>query len=302
MRLKSSLILVVLFIMGYGCASSVSPINRKVQGEEMVEEDRPSLSKVQIFWGHAKKVWTVLPREIIQSSQRNFYCGDLEVPHQVMEKNFIAFVSVSHKDPLPFICSLHVTRDGEMVSYPLFEIVPKYYAFDKEYLDVAKQHVELSSKNLKRWKGEMALQRKIYSESVDEPHFNTGFSLPLESVITSPFGLRRIFNNKRESRHLGTDFRARRGTSIPVSNRGRVVFVGDLFFNGKTVIVDHGMNIFTMYCHLSQIATEQGKIVSKGSIIGLAGATGRVTGPHLHWGLKVDGNWVKGRAFVNEQI
>ena len=148
----------------------------------------------------------------------------------------------------------------------------------------------------------MAMQKKVYRSGVALPHFQEDFSLPLESKVTSPYGLRRIFNDKQESRHSGTDFRAAVGVPIPVSNRGKVVFTGDLFFNGHTVIVDHGMNIFTMYCHLSEVTAQLGAMVEKMEIIGLAGATGRVTGPHLHWGVKVDHQWINSMPFVQEGI
>ena len=109
-----------------------------------------------------------------------------------------------------------------------------------------------------------------------------------------------MFNNKKRSQHLGNDFRAAIGVPIPVSNRGRVVYVGNLFFSGNVVVVDHGLDIFTLYGHLSKIKTTKGSIVYIGDIIGLAGMSGRVSGPHLHWGVKINGNSVDGFSLSRE--
>lgn len=288
------------FVSVYSCSSRVVSLSRTVQGGGT--EEIPTLSRVKVLWGHAKKLQIVLPEDLAYSQEKIFICEGQEIPYQIQERNFISFVSVRHKNPKPFTCTLKVSEEGQVKSYPLFEIVPEEYAFKKEYLNVDKKHINLSPQNLERWKREMAMQEKVYSSSEKKPYFKTNFTLPLNSVVTSPFGLWRIFNNQRDSRHLGTDFRAAVGVPVPASNRGKVVFSGDLFFNGKTVIIDHGMNIFTMYCHLSAIAVEPLDMVSSETIIGLAGRTGRVTGPHLHWGVKVNGHWVNGLAFADEEI
>ena len=107
-------------------------------------------------------------------------------------------------------------------------------------------------------------------------------------------------NNKKRSQHLGNDFRAKIGVKIPVSNRGKVVYVGDLFYTGGVVIVDHGLNIFSLYAHLSKTLVTTGTIVNRGDIVGLSGATGRVSGPHLHWGIKINGHNADGFSLVEE--
>lgn len=115
------------------------------------------------------------------------------------------------------------------------------------------------------------------------------FILPSSGKAMPNFGERRIFNNKPRSSHKGIDIKVPYGTPVKASNSGRVVLASDLYFAGKTVIIDHGMSVFTMYCHFSKIRVTRGKLVKKGEIIGEIGATGRVTGPHLHWGVKVSG-------------
>ena len=265
----------------------------------------PSPTTIKIYPGHAQKIQIIVPAEIA-SVQRKLVCGNKkkgrEVFHQISGNILKAFVSASYKSPKAYSCWLKLTHLKKRSSHRLFDLVLEKFSFKYEKLNVPKKHVELSPKNLARWRKEMAIQKKVYASGVFNPYFQEDFMRPLDSVITSPYGLKRIFNNQRESWHSGTDFRAAVGVPIPVSNRGKAVFVGDLFFNGKTVIVDHGMNIFTMYCHLSETRAEQGEILSKGQILGLAGATGRVTGPHLHWGVKVNYQWISGLPFVEEGI
>ena len=118
--------------------------------------------------------------------------------------------------------------------------------------------------------------------------------IPLNSVITSIYGIKRTYNKQHKGQHLGTDFRAPIGEKIPASNRGKIVFSGDLFYTGWTVIIDHGLDIFTVYGHLSKTLVEAGQIVQKGDLIGLAGNTGRSSGPHLHWGVKIQGQYIDG--------
>ena len=287
------------FVLCCGCAASSH--FREIDWTSL-EKKRPLPAKIKIYRGHAKKLVAFVPQEFALVKRR-FICGGKEVYHELMGNRLVAFVGVSYKEKRGFHCQLEVEGpQGRRKSYPLFELVLKKFQFEQEYLNVPKKHIELSSKNLARWKREVALQKKIYASGVKRPYFQESFTRPLESVVTSSYGRRRVFNNKRESWHSGTDFRAPVGTPIPVSNRGKVVFVGDLFFNGKVVIVDHGMNIFTMYCHLSKIKVEVGNIILKGKLIGLAGETGRVTGPHLHWGVKVNHQWISGLPFVEEGI
>ncbi len=129
----------------------------------------------------------------------------------------------------------------------------------------------------------------IYGITTDRWLGKGFFILPSSGKATPNFGERRIFNNKPRSSHKGIDIKVPYGTPVKASNSGRVVLASDLYFAGKTVIIDHGMSVFTMYCHFSKIRVKRGKLVKKGEIIGEIGATGRVTGPHLHWGVKVSG-------------
>ena len=145
-----------------------------------------------------------------------------------------------------------------------------------------------------RLASERALVRDLHRQSHDVPRlWQAPFQLPRPGPTGDGFGMRRIFNGRLHSRHLGVDFSGRRGDSVVATNRGVVAFAGDLYFSGTTIFLAHGAGLLTAYLHLSQVLVAPGDTVSAGQLIGFVGATGRVTGPHLHWsasygGLAVD--------------
>ena len=112
--------------------------------------------------------------------------------------------------------------------------------------------------------------------------------LPLEGRLSSPFGLRRYFNDQPRRPHSGIDIAAPKGTPISAPAAGKIITTGDYFFNGNTVFIDHGMGLVTMYCHMDRIDVKEGQTVERGEQIGTIGMTGRVTGPHLHWGISLN--------------
>jgi murein DD-endopeptidase MepM/ murein hydrolase activator NlpD len=115
------------------------------------------------------------------------------------------------------------------------------------------------------------------------------FALPRPFDVTAEFGQERVFNGEMQSRHTGLDLRGPVGAPVHAAGRGRVVLTGDFYFSGNGVFLDHGLGVYTGYFHLSEILVSDGEMVETGDLIGRVGATGRVTGPHLHWSLWVDG-------------
>jgi len=113
------------------------------------------------------------------------------------------------------------------------------------------------------------------------------FERPHPGDMAPNFGEKRVYNNVPRSTHSGVDIAAPYGSPVRASNSGRVVLARDLYFSGKTVIIDHGLGLFTFYCHFSDLKVSRGDMVKKGELIALAGSTGRSTGPHLHWGVKL---------------
>jgi murein DD-endopeptidase MepM/ murein hydrolase activator NlpD len=166
--------------------------------------------------------------------------------------------------------------------------------FATEKLQVEKQFVEPDPAQLRRAKEETARLQAIFATVTPEKLWSGKFLMPLDGIYNGRnFGRRRVLNGQPRSPHSGVDFPAASGTPVHASQSGRVVLAENLFFAGNTVIVDHGLGIYTLYGHLSAIDVKPGENVQAGAVLGKVGATGRVTGPHLHWGLTVE------RARVN---
>ena len=168
-----------------------------------------------------------------------------------------------------------------------FQIIAGQY--QSERLKVKPGKVSPSKAAVERIRQERKEVKKIYADGHFDRLWTAPFAKPLQSAVTSPFGSKRLFNGSTKSFHSGLDFRAAVGTPIFAANSGIVKLAKDLFFSGNIVIIDHGMGVFTNYAHLSRIDVSPGQFVRCGEQIGLAGATGRVNGPHLHWGAKVSG-------------
>ncbi len=158
--------------------------------------------------------------------------------------------------------------------------------FPTQKLTLSRDKVFLSKKNLKRVRSEKRLLQSIFrKESI--PLWKGSFLMPLRNEISTAFGTRRVINEEVVSSHRGLDIRGKAGEPVLASNNGRVVLAQDLFYGGNTVVLDHGQGIYTLYMHLSEIRVKEGTFVSKGEPVGLVGSTGRSTGPHLHFGVKV---------------
>lgn len=178
------------------------------------------------------------------------------------------------------------TEDGrEALGTLAVSVKPK--DFPSEELTVAPKFVTPPPEVQERLEKERAKLRQVYVRRTPLPLPSKPFARPVPGDPTSTFGTRRLYNGKPRSPHPGLDLRAAEGTPIHSSGPGRVVVAQDLYYSGNTVIVDHGGGLYTIYAHLSFIQVSEGSEVEQGQVLGLSGATGRVTGPHLHWGAKI---------------
>jgi hypothetical protein len=156
-------------------------------------------------------------------------------------------------------------------------------------LTVSPKFVEPPPEALKEIEEESKIKAKVYAASGAEPLWRGSFHAPVASSPTDSFGTRRMFNGKLASIHKGADFHAPMGTPVHASNSGVVVLARKLYYEGNCVIIDHGMGLFTLSMHFSRIDVHEGQRVKAGDRLGLSGATGRVTGPHLHWAVRWQG-------------
>jgi len=171
-----------------------------------------------------------------------------------------------------------------------------YRVDDKQYKEQRisienKRKVNPAPLDMKRINKEN-VRLKVVKSSRAETLIATDFIWPLKGIISSPFGLRRFFNDQPRRPHGGIDIAAAEGEPIIAPADGVVIDTGDYFFNGNSVFIEHGLGLQTFYAHMSRIDVQRGDRVSVGDVIGAVGATGRVTGPHLHWSVGLNGTWV----------
>ena len=163
----------------------------------------------------------------------------------------------------------------------------------KEYqtrqLTVAPRYVEPPPEVSDRIAREARQQAAIFATATEERLWRGSWGRPVPGQATSAFGSRSVFNGQARSPHSGADFRAAEGTPVTAPNVGTVVLTGDTYFSGGSIILDHGWGLYSYFAHLSKILVEAGDLVESGQVVGHAGATGRVTGPHLHWTLRLNG-------------
>jgi murein DD-endopeptidase MepM/ murein hydrolase activator NlpD len=178
-----------------------------------------------------------------------------------------------------------------------FVIDPVRYA--EQRLSVPPGTVDLSRQDLDRYERERAHLAQVAATLSDTVPASLRLRQPAAGPRSSSFGMRRIFNGKSRNPHSGMDIAASVGSPVVAAAAGRVIDSGDYFFNGKTVWLDHGRGLLTMYCHLSAINVRPGDSVDAGDVIGAVGSTGRVTGAHLHWSVSLNRVMVDPALFLD---
>ncbi|WP_345535944.1 peptidoglycan DD-metalloendopeptidase family protein [Variovorax defluvii] len=192
---------------------------------------------------------------------------------------------------------VRVLRQGGETRELPYTITPKRY--QEQHLKVKPGHVDLSAEDLARYERERAHQQQVTATfSEPFPRGELRMQVPVPGRRSSSFGLRRVFNGEKRNPHSGMDIAAATGTPVKAPLAARVIDTGDYFFNGGTVWLDHGGGLLSMYCHLSRIDVKAGDVVEPGERFCAVGATGRVTGPHLHWSVMLNRAMVDPALFI----
>ena len=252
---------------------------------------------------------TALTKSDIYISSTLIPQGDLGLIRIRVQKNELPSVKWREKD-------IHLVQDGDKSSWIGFLAVdlfqePGFYtgivkvegkeqefSFQikvllKDYgtrrLSLPKKMVDPDSETLKRVKIESEKMAALWEAQGGYPVWEGPFLRPVPGKVIGTFGRKSVINDQPRSPHSGVDMRGRKGSPVKAANHGKVILTGDHFFSGKSIVLDHGGEILSMYFHLDKILVKTGDMVEKGQIIGLIGSTGRATGPHLHFGVRIDG-------------
>ncbi len=202
----------------------------------------------------------------------------------------IAGLSVEHK---PGAMSLDVTGKTAAGQERLEgELDVRKPDFRRRQLSVSKRFTNISKKDRLRSKEDQQAFDETFDRDFEPWVFDAPFAWPRLDGVGAPFGDLRLFNGKKKSQHFGTDINGETGDPITAANDGEVVMVRECFGSGGTVIIHHGGRLFTTYFHMSAFSVKQGDRVVRGQPLGKVGKSGRVTGPHLHFGVKLDGRWI----------
>lgn len=230
-----------------------------------------------------------------QPSPHVSYQGQPVMVLQDSDQSWIAVVGIDLKTP-PGEHSVRLHDEGGDQSLS-FTVNSKEYQAQHIRLK-NKSHVTPDPAQTKRYEREYKEQISAYQSFRPVLPSNVSFDKPVDGRLSSPFGLRRFFNGQERNPHSGLDFAVPQGTPVKAPADGVVTIVADYFFNGKTLFIDHGQGLITMYCHLSEFDVKVGDVVSRGQVIARVGATGRATGPHLHWNVSLNNARVDPALFI----
>ncbi len=192
------------------------------------------------------------------------------------------------------------TEGQEALGLLVVEVIARDYP--EERLEVASRFVQPSAEALRKIEADREKLNRVYARRGTPRHREGVFLRPVPGRPTSIFGTRRFFNGEARDPHPGLDLEAATGTEVRASGDGEVVLAQDLYYAGNTVIIDHGQGLFTIYAHLSRIDAVEGQPIARGAVLGRSGATGRVTGPHLHWGAKFGAEPFDPRALLDAKL
>ncbi|HSA62801.1 MAG TPA: M23 family metallopeptidase [Nitrospiraceae bacterium] len=214
-------------------------------------------------------------------------------------KGFVGLLGVDLQDE-PGTHELAVDiKNGEQTRHLSYDILVVKEKFQVEHLKLPKEKVDLDEKSLARWKAEQEQVKEALATDSRMKLWQPGFVEPVNGKRTGIFGSVRIMNGQARNPHNGEDIGAPLGADVAATNDGVVRLTVDHIFSGRGVYLDHGLGFYSMYFHLSEVLVKEGDLVRAGQIVGKVGATGRATGPHLHWGVKLNGARVNPYALLD---
>jgi murein DD-endopeptidase MepM/ murein hydrolase activator NlpD len=216
----------------------------------------------------------------------------VRIPMVFSEKKFAyegLFGIDMNTQPGTYSIKINGIDEGKRVYMSSLSLKVEKVDFGAQKLSLPSSMVDLDKKTLERVNQETMKLKTLLQAFQDEKFWRGAFIRPVEGELSGAFGVSRMINGKRRGQHTGIDLQAEEGTPVLACNRGMVVLVDELFFSGKSVILDHGWGLFSMYFHLSEIRVQEGERIDKGAILGRVGSTGRSTKPHLHWGIRMNG-------------
>ncbi|MBP6018010.1 MAG: peptidoglycan DD-metalloendopeptidase family protein [Burkholderiaceae bacterium] len=231
----------------------------------------------------------------VSTAPKVFYKNNPVLVVKDSDQQWIAIVGIDLKTkPSKQLVNLDTPQGQRQLS---FVVGNKNYTIQRITLK-NKSHVQPDPEQTRRYEREYKEQIDAYASFRSPLPSNVLLDKPVEGRLSSQFGLRRFFNGEERNAHSGLDFAVPQGTPIKAPADGVVTIVADYFFNGKTVFLDHGQGLVTMYCHLSASQVKVGDVVSRGQVIAKVGATGRATGPHLHWNVSLNNTRVDPAIFI----
>ncbi|KTC66236.1 peptidase, M23/M37 family (plasmid) [Legionella adelaidensis] len=228
-------------------------------------------------------LYNKIPVAVVESIKPNQWLLVLGIPLDTKETIQNIFINKPHSAYLPFYISPKTYKTQNITIKDERKVNP--FAEDKER--IAQEEKKMDA---------------IYATFNSTNPFQQAFAAPLRGPVTSLFGLNRVYNKEPRPPHSGLDIAAAEGTPVKAVNNGQIIATADYFYTGNTVIIDHGMGVFSLYGHLHEIKVKEGDSIRQGEIVGTVGKTGRATGPHLHWSMIINKTLVDPLLFVNYQF
>ena len=265
------------------------------------KEDRPGKDG-QLSGKQGQVLWIEVPIPDRSTQVRGKFLGRAIRFFPVNPEVYGALLGIDMNDPIgsqEFIVNVTSAARTKTLSYTVLVMKED---FTVQHLTLPKDKVDLDQKTLTRVRAEQLELKTAFEFVGPNPLWDGEFIEPTHGRISGRFGSRRIINGQSKNPHSGEDIAAPRGTPVAAMNSGKVRLIIDHFFTGKGVILDHGVGLYSMYFHLSQTSVKDGQVVKKGQTIGKVGSTGRATGPHLHWGVRLNGSRINPYSLTNLPI